>query len=155
MCICLNNYDEIPHELEGDPRIICVLAGEGRDLPDLGCLNKMLFCGKYPGYFAAVDDDIDYPPNYLYELKKKVDYYRKKCICSLHGHVYKGIIDGKIDFRKRKVYNFYDEYNVDVFCHRVGMGVSMCYPSEINLDRSIFLNRPKNFGDDEITAVWA
>lgn len=35
------------------------------------------------------------------------------------------------------------------------MGVAMCCPKKIGLDRNIFLSKPKNFGDDEVTAVWA
>ena len=155
ICVCLNNYDSVPDELKNNPKIISVLCGEGKQYPDLGCMNKMLFCGDFPGYFAAVDDDIDYPENYIQELKKKVDYYDRQVICSLHGHVYKGITNGEINFKSRKVYNFYDKYDLDVFCHRVGMGVSMFYPSKINLNKSIFLCKPKNFGDDEIVAVWA
>ena len=155
ICICLNNYKSVPKKLLGNKKIICVLAGEGQEVPDLGCMNKMLFCGNYPGYYATVDDDIDYPENYIYELKQKVDHYNRKCICSLHGHFYKNIKNGKINFNYRKVYNFYDKYDLDVFCHRVGMGVSMFYPLEIGLDKSIYLEKPKNFGDDEVTAIWA
>lgn len=155
ICICLNNYKTIPEKLLNNPKIICVLAGDDQEIPDLGCMNKMLFCGDYPGYYATVDDDIDYPPNYIEELKLKVDFYNRKCICSLHGHYYKNVKNGKINFNYRKVYNFYDRYDLDVFCHRVGMGVSMFYPSEIGLKKEIFLSRSKNFGDDEITAIWA
>lgn len=155
ICICLNNYESIPIELRNNSKIICVLSGENKKIKDLGCLNKMLFCGDYPGYYATVDDDIDYPPNYISELKKKLDFYNRKCICSLHGHVYKNVKNGIINFNYRKVYNFYDKYDIDVFCHRVGMGVCMFYPSEIGLSKDIYLCRPKNFGDDEITAVWA
>lgn len=62
--------------------------------------------------------------------------------------------DGKINFRNRTVYAFHtthDTYN----CHRLGMGVAMCYPSAIGITKDIFLSKPKNFGDDEVTAMFA
>jgi hypothetical protein len=34
------------------------------------------------------------------------------------------------------------------------MGVAMCCPKEIGLSKEIYLNCSKNFGDDEITAVF-
>ena len=115
----------------------------------------MYWLGDFPGYYATVDDDIDYPVNYIDKLKQKVDKYNRHAICSYHGHVYNNIKNGKIDFLNRTVYSFQYETLTDVFCHRLGMGVAMCYPQEIGIDKQMFLSKPKNFGDDEIVAIWA
>ena len=135
-------------------KIIAICANDKNGIRDLGCNNKMYWLGDFPGYYATVDDDIDYPANYINELKKFVDQYNRRAICSFHGHVYNNVHDGNINFRDRTVYAFHtkhDTYN----CHRLGMGVAMCYPSEIGITKDIFLSKPKNFGDDEITAIFA
>jgi len=155
LCICLNGYDEVPPELPKSKKIITVLANAKTGIRDLGCNNKMYWAGDFDGYYATVDDDIDYPPNYIASLKAKVDKYGRKAICSYHGHVYNGITNGRISFLNRTVHLFQLDYDTDLPCHRVGMGVAMCCPKEIGLRKSLYLARPKNFGDDEITAVWA
>ena len=154
LCICFNGYDVIPDNLPKSDKIITVLANDKNGIRDLGCDNKMYWLGDFPGYYATVDDDIDYPRDYIYQLKHKVDQYNKLTICSYHGHVY-SLCNGKMKFCTRKVYGFIQMLDHDIQCHRLGMGVAMCYPSKIGFNKSIFLSKPKNFGDDEITAIWA
>lgn len=115
----------------------------------------MYWAGVYDGYYATVDDDIFYPSNYIECLKRKVDTYGQTAICSYHGHIYNNVVGGRIRFPDRKVLPFGIDCQKDVVCHRVGMGVAMCCPKKIGLDRNLFLSRPKNFGDDEIAAIWA
>ena len=64
-CICLNGYSETPRELPKSEKLVVVLANEKTGIPDLGCNNKMYWAGMYDGYYATVDDDIYYPPNYI------------------------------------------------------------------------------------------
>ena len=154
LCICFNGYDAIPENLPKSDKIVAVLANDKNGISDLGCDNKMYWLGDFPGYYATVDDDIDYPQDYICQLKHKVDQYSKLAICSYHGHVYNPC-NGKMKFNTRRVYGFIQTLDHDVQCHRLGMGVAMCYPSKIGFSKSIFLSKPKNFGDDEITAIWA
>lgn len=109
----------------------------------------MLFLGDYDGYFASVDDDLEYPSNYLSEMKKRVDFYNGKRICSLHGMVW-NIVDGKVvDYRDRLgFWQYFNTNNEDHLCHCIGMGVAMCCPKKIGLDKFFYLNYPKNIGDD-------
>ena len=154
-CICFNGYDSPPKNLPKSEKIIAICANNKNGIKDLGCNNKMYWLGDFPGYYATVDDDIAYPPNYISELKNKVDLYHKKAICSFHGHIYTNIRNGRIAFNNRQVFPFHFQHIHDVYCHRVGMGVAMCYPSEIGITKDIFLTAEKNSGDDEITAIWA
>ena len=154
MCICFNGYDEIPKELPKSDKLVCVLAGDRKQYPDLGCLNKMLWVGDYPGYYATVDDDLIYPSNYIAELKKKVDYYNGESICSYHGKQF--VIDnGRIISDKYKLYYYYDRQEQDVLCTIGGMGVAMMNPQKLGITKNLYLNYPKNYGDDEITAIYA
>jgi len=52
---------------------------------DLGNLNKMLWLGSFPGYYATVDDDLDYFDGYIDKLKQSLKKYKNKAICSFHG----------------------------------------------------------------------
>lgn len=152
MCICLNGYASIPKALPKNDKLVIVCAGTSYPTKDLGCNNKMLWLGEFPGYYATVDDDLHYPPNYIRELKRKVDLYNRKAICSFHGHLYP-MSNGKIDFSKKKILWFKRPDTKDIVCQRLGMGVAMCYPKTLGLTCKPFLSKPKNFGDDEIMAV--
>lgn len=154
MCICFNNYDEIPKELPKSDKLICVLAGEGKQYKDLGCLNKMLWIGDFPGYYATVDDDLIYSPNYIEELKKKVDYYKGECICTYHGKKFE-IDNGRIVNDKYNLYYYYSIYKEDIICTIGGMGVAMMMPQKLGITKDLYLKYPKNYGDDEITAIYA
>ena len=154
MCICFNGFDEIPKNLPKSEKIIAICAnGKNGNPPDLGCNNKMYWLGDFPGYYATVDDDIIYPPNYIQTLKNAVDRYDKKAIVSFHGHIYKPV-NGKINVRDRQLLWFKLKHPTK-YCHRLGMGVAMSYPSKLNLTKDIFLKHPKNTGDDELMALWA
>ena len=154
MCICFNNYDKIPDELPKSDKLICVLAGEGKEYKDLGCLNKMLWLGDFPGYYATVDDDLIYSDNYIEELRKKVDYYNGECICTYHGKKFE-INNGCIVKDKYKLYYYYSIYDKDIICTIGGMGVAMMVPSKLGITKDLYLKYPKNYGDDEITAIYA
>lgn len=152
-CVCLNGFDCIPNDLPKSPKIIAVLAnGNGNNPPDLGCDNKMYWLGDFPGYYATVDDDIIYPSNYIRELKAGIDRYDKKAIVSFHGHKY--ITSGRILTKDRTLLWYKNKHSTE-YCHRLGMGVAMTYPSAIGLTKDVFLKHPKNTGDDELMAIWA
>ena len=154
-CICFNGFDKIPDNCPKSSKIIAICANNKNGIKDLGCNNKMYWLGDFPGYYLTVDDDIHYPSNYVSETIKKIKYYGDDTICSYHGHIYSPK-NGQIDFfNNRKVFCFYVKRNADIFCHRAGMGVAICNPQKIGLNKLIYLNKPKNFGDDEITAIWA
>ena len=152
-CICLNGFDKIPENLPKSNKIIAICANDNNGIKDLGCNNKMYWLGDFPGYYATVDDDIVYPPNYISELKSKLKQYNNEIGVSFHGHIYNTNPKYSL-FSNRKII----QYNIkhpDIFCHRIGMGVGMIYPSKLRISKDMFLTTPKNFGDDEIFAVWA
>jgi hypothetical protein len=156
MFVCLNNYDEIPKEMPKSEKLHCILAGDGKEYVDLGAQNKMLFLGDYDGYYASVDDDLEYPSNYIEQMKKRVDFYNRERICSLHGMVWELANGCVIDKRRRAgFWQYFQNNEEDHLCHCVGMGVAMYYPKKIKLNKFFYLNYPKNIGDDQITAVWS
>lgn len=154
LCICFNEYDKLP-ELPDSDKIIAIVANGKNGIKDLGCNNKMYWLGDFPGYYMTVDDDIEYPENYVSQMLDKIKKYEDKVIVSLHGHIYINSNKGKIQFKNRRVFTFHSKRTDDIYCHRVGMGVAIMKPSAINIKKDMFLNAEKNSGDDEITAIWA
>ena len=154
LCICFNGYDKLP-DIPKSNKIIAIVANGKNGIKDLGCNNKMYWLGDFPGYYMTVDDDIEYPTNYVSQMLEKIKAYNDKVIVSLHGHIYINVDDGKIQFKNRRVFPFHVKRNKDVYCHRVGMGVAIMKPAVIKIKKDIFLTAEKNSGDDEITALWA
>lgn len=154
MCVCLNGYSQIPGFLPKNNKIIYICADGKNGRPkDLGCNNKMFWCGDFPGYYATVDDDIDYPSNYIESLKNRLNTYDDNIIVSFHGSIYEEN-NGTINSNNRTIYQ-YDKKHNDYFCHRLGMGVALFNPQKIKIDKNIYLGVSKNFGDDEITAIYS
>lgn len=153
LCICFNGFDEIPDNLPKSHKIVAVCASQKTQIPDLGCDNKMRWIGDFNGYYATVDDDIIYPPNYISKLKTALKQYHNKIVVSFHGHIYP-VNDGRINFSRRMLI-CYDKQHDDIWCHRLGMGTAMFHPKTIGITKDVFMSFPKNTGDDEIFAIWA
>lgn len=154
ICIALNEYDHIPEQLIGNPKIIAVLTGKQHLINDLGNLNKMLWLGVFPGYYATVDDDLNYFPGYIDKLKSSLKKYNNKAICSFHGLKFK-ISNGEIDLTSKTIL-FYNKFlDCDTQCLRPGMGTAMMHPSTIKIDKYMYLKYEKGNSDDVITSIWA
>lgn len=153
-CVCLNGFDSIPSDLPKSHKLVVLLAnGKDGNPPDLGCDNKMYWLGDFPGYYATVDDDIIYPPNYIRSLKSGLDKYGKNVIVSYHGHRYFPE-NGKINVSTKLLFWYKLKHGTE-YCHRLGMGVAMCFPTKLGVSKEIFMCEPKNTGDDELMALWA
>ena len=154
LCISLNGYDRIPDELRGYDNVIPVLSGNGKHIPDLGCLNKMMWIGDFPGYYATVDDDLNYSQGYISILKESMKRHGNNAICSFHGIIY-SVACGEIDFdRPHKSIIYSARNDVDTEVHRIGMGVAMMHPKTIGIRKELFISRIRNFGDDELVSTW-
>lgn len=95
------------------------------DLKDCG---KLALIDKAPDCMClTVDDDIDYPADYVQKTAALVDKYGRKCIVSWHGHTR--------DSTGRHVYvGFYHGLGHDIIAKgRVGTGVAAFVPSCIGL----------------------
>lgn len=78
-CIALNNYDSVPAELielaKTSNKIITILTGDKHNVKDLGNLNKMYWLGDFHGYYATVDDDLNYSGEYIRTLMYNMEIY--------------------------------------------------------------------------------
>ena len=74
-CLWLNEYKEIPKELNmfDKNKLQVVLAGKNSDLKENG---RYLFINENKdAYFLSVDDDINYPENYVEKIINKINKY--------------------------------------------------------------------------------
>ena len=144
------------HDVESGKMKIAVAGKDG--LPeDKGCQNKFMFYGDFPGYYCTFDDDIRYSQNCVYQLVLKYEQYRRKAIVSFHGKRYT-VENGKIvscyDKKKLRRFQFFS-WHKDEFSHLIGTGCMAVRPADFSLSKAVFLDQPKNAGDDELLALWA
>lgn len=144
--IWLNDYDKIPAELNmfDKNKLIIILANNNSDLKENG--RYLAANENIDSYFFTVDDDINYPSDYVINLINAIQKHGKKCIVSYHGTIFK---DGK-----EKYFAFTNNVINDIQVHRVGGGVMAFIPSEINFVCPE-INQLKHWDGDASISVWA
>jgi glycosyltransferase involved in cell wall biosynthesis len=76
------NGDSSPTKLPNDERLEVILSSSND--ADNG---KFKYMPSYSGYFFTVDDDINYPSNYVERMIDHIDQYGRKAIIGVHGAV--------------------------------------------------------------------
>lgn len=56
-----------------------------RSPPDLGARGKLYMAHRTPGYYLTVDDDLVYPPNYVYNIVQGIEKYKRQAVVGYHG----------------------------------------------------------------------
>jgi glycosyltransferase involved in cell wall biosynthesis len=128
--VYLNEYKDVPAFLK-HPRIITQLGihAEG-DLRDNG---KFFFVNQIPnGYCLTIDDDINYPNDYVQSHIRKLELYERKAITGIHGTIFEKPFVSY--FQKRDVYHFRDELKRDVVVNQLGTGTTAFHTSLIKPD---------------------
>lgn len=74
------NHDEAPENIPLDSRIRVILAEE--DLADNG---KFAYMTDKKGYFLTVDDDLNYPLDYIERMVGHVNQLNRKAVVGVHG----------------------------------------------------------------------
>ena len=82
--IVFNGYDRVPSWASKVPKIISYLDSS----------NQFTDCAKWQylpeeGYVFVIDDDIQYPPNYVSTMICKIEQYKRKAVMTVHGSVFK------------------------------------------------------------------
>lgn len=103
----------------GLPENVKVIFGD-----DLNSSGKYFLSDQWKGYVFTVDDDIEYPANYVRTCIEKVEKYERKAVISYHGRILEPPV---VSFfrAKRRYYHFLIENRADVRVNHVGDGV-MC-----------------------------
>lgn len=144
ICIWLNDYDEIPEELKDDDKLEIILAKEKSCLRENG---RLYWVNKYSNaYYLTVDDDIDYPPNYVKDIISKNNLYPNSII-SYHGAIFTNA--------KEKILQFVGPLDDDMQVHRIGGGVACMIPSKIGFTIPEDITQLSNWDGDASISVWA
>lgn len=78
---CLNYYSEIPKWAWDYPKMECWLGSN-----IAGASGKYLRVSQCKGYYLSIDDDLEYPSNWVEFILKGIDKYH--CIVTTHGKRY-------------------------------------------------------------------
>jgi GR25 family glycosyltransferase involved in LPS biosynthesis len=118
--IFLNGYEKIPPFLRNDKKISYERSQIHGDNGDAG---KFFWSNDTtPGYRFICDDDIIFPPNYVYRMIRKLKQYQDKVIVGTHGILLKQPIDNYYDPSQRFVFHYRGEKRIDASCHVLGTG---------------------------------
>jgi glycosyltransferase involved in cell wall biosynthesis len=116
--VYLNDYKDIPEFLK-HPKIHVKLGNDAYgDLRDNG---KMYFMDTVPnGYCFTMDDDINYPDDYIEKMIRKIEIYERKAIVGIHGTIFAKPFENY--FKNRTVFHFKNKLERDVVVNQLGTG---------------------------------
>jgi len=127
----LDGHQEVPEVARNDARVIPIFS---RDEPALGGAGKFiaLIREAKPCLFLGVDDDIDYPPNYVARLLAPLKAHGSKVIVGFHGCV----LDRPLACyrRNRKIFHFADALECEQAVDTLGSGTIMFDTSVFRFD---------------------
>ncbi|RZD47301.1 MAG: hypothetical protein CXT66_06950, partial [Methanobacteriota archaeon] len=84
--IYLNDYEEVPPELINEK--ITVVLGKDAD-GDLRDNGKFYFLDEVePGFHFTIDDDIEYPRDYIQKMILKIEQYGRHALVGIHGVIF-------------------------------------------------------------------
>lgn len=89
------------------------------------------------GYHFTVDDDIEYPPDYVQRCIAKIEEHKRRAIVGFHGVLYKEPM--RRYFRDRQCWRFDKECDADRFVHTLGTGTSAFHTDTLKLTQRDFV----------------
>lgn len=124
--VYLDGYKKIPEFLKNDNKITVLSCNNKKEsLRDNGkfiLLEKLVKENK-DGYYFTVDDDINYPVDYVNTLLKKLNFYNDKVVLGVHGVLLPVELDRYFS-TKRKVLSFYRQLEDDKLVNILGTGTT-------------------------------
>lgn len=137
--LCLNGYTA-PDELRAYPNIYVV-----NSTPDFqhGARGKFFMASRASGYFLTVDDDIEYPEDYVRFMIAGVEKYNRKAVVGLHGQ-------NVLDPKGYEIFGFQEEIAKDMSVHILGTGCMAFHTSALEID---WQKLPEGKIDDAVAAL--
>jgi hypothetical protein len=136
--VFLQGYAETPACLRND-KVFIVRDISAPESARLGASAKFHWQWRRlvaQGYHFIVDDDIEYPPDYVQYCVRKIDEHERRPIVGFHGMVYKSRVTNY--FSDRRLWPFNKSCKVDRFVHALGTGTTAFHTSAIRLTAADF-----------------
>lgn len=139
--VYLNGYSDVPDFLD-HPKIEVARSQDHGDIRDNG---KFFFLDRGYRCYAAVDDDIVYPPDYIAHLESCLEDAGEDAAVAIHGAVYPSRILGL--FTPRHLFHYRDSLPHVMPVHLVGTGT-------ILFDQGVWGLSFDEFGTPGMADVW-
>lgn len=140
--VYLNDYEEVPGFL-AHPRIDVAVSADHGDLRDNG---KFFFLEHSSHrFYAAADDDIKYPPNYIQRMMSVLIDAGTPSAVAVHGAVYPEKILGL--FTSRRLFHYAESLQHVMPVHLVGTGTLLFEQAEWGLGF-------EEFGEPGMADIW-
>jgi len=132
--LILNWYTEIPQWIKELPKIFAHLNPENKNAHDsvwqyVEAENVATKVNGQENYYFICDDDLLYPKDYVSEMIKAVDRYKKSCVITCHGANIQRPVESYL--KSRNVYGFSDPLERDIFVDMAGCGTVAFHSSTI------------------------
>lgn len=124
--VYLDGYDKIPDFLKDKKIEVVLCQDKSKSIRDNGkfiLLDRLVKENK-DGYYITVDDDINYPIDYVNAMIKRLNYYDDKVVLGVHGVLLPKYLDRYFSSR-RKVLSFYRRLEQDKLVHLLGTGTTV------------------------------
>jgi hypothetical protein len=139
--VYLDKYPDVPEFLR-DPKITVY---ESHLHGDCGGPGKFLGAMHHTGYYLTVDDDIDYPKNYVAQMQQVVARSNNHLCAGVHGVILRPPITNY--YRDRATLHFRKRLRVDTPVHILGTG-TLCFHTAMT---KFSLNWLEHNGSSDIT----
>ncbi|WP_019482968.1 FkbM family methyltransferase [Arthrobacter sp. TB 23] len=140
--VYLNEYNQIPTFLI-HPRIV---VKQSDNLPNIKDNGKFYFTADAEsGYCFTIDDDINYPQDYIQTLIRKIEFYDRSAIVGIHGTIFAKPFVSYLD--GRTLYHFKKALRKDTIVNQLGTGTVGFHTDTVRPS----LNNFKNTG---MADVW-
>lgn len=139
--VWLNNYEHIPEYLLNNPKIRPIMLDNKR-----WDAAKYFFVHEVDWYYFTCDDDLEYPPDYVDTMIKRIDkLWKDSCIVSVHWHSFRKILGPVNVHRDMDHYYYFNDLvsNEAKRAHVVGTGVAAFHSDALILHYQDFLEPNK------------
>jgi glycosyltransferase involved in cell wall biosynthesis len=145
LTVFLNGYGAVPDFLK-QPRVLVAKSEDHGRLEDNG---KFFFEPQIgdSGIHCTVDDDLDYPPDYIARSVAKLLQYGRQAAVGYHGIRIRRSFSSYYDLSSRDVDSYRFELLRDRPAHILGTGT-------VTYDRSVLHPQLIDFGEPRMADIW-
>jgi len=133
--IYLNSFDFIPEFLKNEK---IKLFKSHQHAGDIGDVGKFYDASRISGYHFTIDDDIIYPADYCSQMIACIEQYKRECIVTIHGRMFKTMPVDSYYHNNAEVYHCAKGQQKDFYIHIPGTGVMAYHTDTIRFNVDMF-----------------